>query len=60
MKNYKKTITTLLTAAILLISAFMTGCTKLSEAPNSASSEVDTPGGQSRNATSVTSLQIRS
>lgn len=35
MKNYKKTITMLLTAAILLVSVFMTGCTKLSETPNS-------------------------
>ena len=43
MKNYKKTITMLLTAAVLLIAVFMTGCTKLSEAPNSTPSEVDTP-----------------
>ena len=43
MKNYKKTITTLLTAAVLLIAAFMTGCTKLSETPNSTPSEVDAP-----------------
>ena len=41
MKNYKKTITMLLTAAVLLTAVFMTGCTKLSEAPNSTSSEVD-------------------
>ena len=41
MKNYKKTITMLLTAAVLLIAVFMTGCTKLSEAPNSTPSEVD-------------------
>lgn len=33
MKNYKKAIGTLLTAAVLLIAVFMTGCTKLSEAP---------------------------
>lgn len=43
MKNYKKTITMLLTAAVLLIAVLMTGCTKLSEAPNSTPSEVDTP-----------------
>ena len=43
MKNYKKTITTLLTAAVLLTAVFMTGCTKLSEAPNNSPSEVDTP-----------------
>ena len=43
MKNYKKTITTLLTAAVLLTAVFMTGCTKLSEALNNTLSEVDTP-----------------
>lgn len=43
MKNYKKTITTLLTAAVLLTAVFMTGCTKLSEAPDNTPSEVDTP-----------------
>jgi hypothetical protein len=43
MKNYKKTITMLLTAAILLTAVFMTGCTKLSEAPNNTPSEADTP-----------------
>ena len=43
MKHYKKTITMLLTAAVLLVSVFMTGCTKLSEAPNSTPSEVDAP-----------------
>lgn len=43
MKNHKKTITTLLTAAALLITVFMTGCTKLSEAPNTTSTEVDVP-----------------
>lgn len=43
MKNYKKTITMLLTAAVLLIAVFMTGCTKLSEAPNSTPSEVAAP-----------------
>lgn len=43
MKSCKKTITMLLTAAVLLIAVFMTGCTKLSEAPNSTPSEVDAP-----------------
>ncbi len=43
MKNYRKTITTLLTAAILLTAVFMTGCTKLPEAPDSTPSEVDAP-----------------
>ena len=43
MKNYKKTITMLLTAAVLLTAVFMTGCTKMSETPNSTSSEVDAP-----------------
>ena len=43
MKNYKKTITMLLTAAVLLIAVLMTGCTKLSEVPNSTPSEVDAP-----------------
>lgn len=43
MKHYKNTITMLLTAAVLLVSVFMTGCTKLSEAPNSTPSEVDAP-----------------
>lgn len=42
MKNHKKTMTTLLTIAVLLIAVFMAGCTKLPEAPNSTSSEVDT------------------
>ena len=41
MKNHKKLLTTLLTAAILLLAVFMTGCTRLSEAPNNTSSEVD-------------------
>ena len=43
MKNYKKTITMLLTAAVLLTAVFMTGCTKLSEAPNSTPSGTDAP-----------------
>ena len=43
MKHYKKTMTKLLTAAVLLITVSMTGCTKLSETPNSTPSEVDAP-----------------
>ena len=43
MKNYKNTITILLTAAVLLTAVFMTGCTKLSEAPNSTPSGTDAP-----------------
>ena len=43
MKNYKKTIAMLLTAAVLLTAVFMTGCTKLSEAPNSTPSGTDAP-----------------
>ena len=43
MKHYKKTMTMMLPAAVLLDSVFMTGCTKLSEAPNSTPSEVDAP-----------------
>ena len=41
MKNYKKTITMLLTAAVLLVSVFMTGCTSLSEPKNSTPSGTD-------------------
>ena len=37
MKNHKKTITMLLTAAVLLAAVFMTGCAK------STPSEVDAP-----------------
>ena len=43
MKKHNRKIITLLTAAALLIAAFMTGCTKLSEAPNTTSTEVDVP-----------------
>ena len=43
MKHYKNTMTMLLIAAVLLVSVFMTGCTKLSETPNSTPSEVDAP-----------------
>ena len=43
MKNYKKTITMLLTAAVLLTAVFMTECTKMSEAPNSTTSGTDAP-----------------
>lgn len=41
MKKHKKTITVLLTEAALLIAVFMTGCTRLPEAPNNTSSEAD-------------------
>ena len=41
MKHYKNTITMLLTAAVLLTAVFMTGCTKLWEAPNSTPAEVN-------------------
>ena len=41
MKHYKKTITMFLTAAVLLVSVFMAGCTKLSETPNSTPSGTD-------------------
>lgn len=41
MKHYKKTMTMLLTAAVLLTAVFMTGCTKLSETPNSTPSGTD-------------------
>ena len=41
MKHNKRTITALLTAAALLIAVFMTGCTRLPEAPNNTSSEAD-------------------
>ena len=43
MKHYKKTITMLLTTAVLLVSVFITGCTKLSETPNSTPSGTDAP-----------------
>ena len=43
MKKHNRTMTTLLTVAALLITVFMTGCTKLSEAPNTTSTEVDVP-----------------
>ena len=43
MKKIRKSLTTLLTAAVLLISVFVTGCTKLSEAPNSTPTEADAP-----------------
>ena len=38
MKHYKKTMTMLLTAAVLLVSVFMTGCTSLTEPKNSTPS----------------------
>ena len=41
MKNYKKTMTMLLTAAVLLVSVFMTGCTSPTEPKNSTPSGID-------------------
>ena len=41
MKHYKKTMTMLLTAAVLLVSVFMTGCTSLTEPKNSTPSGTD-------------------
>ena len=43
MRKIKKSLTTLLTAAVLLISVFVTGCAKLSEAPNRTPTEADAP-----------------
>ena len=43
MKHYKKTMTMLLTAAVLLVSVFMTGCTSLTEPKNSTPSGTDAP-----------------
>ena len=43
MKHYKKTMTKLLTAAVLLVSMFMTGCTSLTEPKNSTPSGTDAP-----------------
>ncbi len=41
MKHYKKTMTKLLTAAVLLVSMFITGCTSLTEPKNSTPSGTD-------------------
>ena len=43
MKNAKKAMMILLTAGVLLIAVFMTGCARLSEAPNATSTEMDVP-----------------
>ena len=43
MKHYKKTMTKLLTATVLLVSMFMTGCTSLTEPKNSTPSGTDAP-----------------
>ena len=43
MKHYKKTMTMLLTAAVLLVSVFMTGCTSLTEPKNNTPSGTDAP-----------------
>lgn len=42
MKMYKKKIMTLLTMSVLLTTAFMTGCTRLTEAKNDTSAAADT------------------
>lgn len=41
MKMYKKKIMTLLTMSVLLTTAFMTGCTRLTEAKNDTSAAAD-------------------
>lgn len=41
MKRYKKTMTMLLTAAVLLVPVFMTGCSNLTEPKNSTPSGTD-------------------
>ena len=43
MIHYKKALTMLLTAAVLLVSVFMTGCTSPSEPKNSTPSGTDAP-----------------
>lgn len=43
MKHYRKTMTMLLTAAVLLVSVFMTGCTSLTEPKNSTPSGTNAP-----------------
>lgn len=43
MKNHKRTLTMLLTAAALLVSVFMTGCTRLTEPKDSTPSGTDVP-----------------
>ena len=43
MKHYKNTITMLLTAAVLLVFVFMTGCTRLTEAKDNTPSTTGTP-----------------
>lgn len=43
MKHYKKTMTMLQTAAVLLVAVFMTGCTSPTEPKNSTPSGTDAP-----------------
>jgi len=43
MKNYKKTITILLMAAALLATAFMTGCTRRTEVPDTTTPDATAP-----------------
>lgn len=43
MKNYRKTITILLMAAVLLTAAFMTGCTRRTEGPDTTTPDATAP-----------------
>ena len=43
MKNYRKTITILLMAAVLLTAAFMTGCTRRTEEPDTTTPDATAP-----------------
>lgn len=43
MKNYRKTITILLMAAVLLTAAFMTGCTRRTEVPDTTTPDATAP-----------------
>jgi len=48
MKNYKKTVTSLFTAMVLLIVILITGCAKLSEDRNTTPSDVNEPAESDR------------
>ena len=43
MKNYRRTITILLMAAVLLTAAFMTGCTRRTEGPDTTTPDATAP-----------------
>ena len=43
MKNYRRTITILLMAAVLLTAAFMTGCTRRAEGPDTTTPDATAP-----------------